>query len=365
MGIIDEFVGEVKTCSDTFDNHLSLVDKYMEMASDEYDQKIESADLRYLVESQTSEGALDTLNFLYEEAEEELKQKTGKAMEKSTSTTAGFIADIRTKVNKFTTSITADGNLEKLAAAVALNPFLKKAKAKIVCSQAFKSKAYDQLADTVVKTVMRGGSSKEVKGLEIQFKGLVRRRGEVSVELSLPKMIDELQKCAATMDASIEGIRKDSEKALTAIAAVKITNPDQHRACARAAILTQKIYKQKAADMIGYYVEEMKQLKKSIKNAKKIERNPEPNPESIKESAYEENGSLDQLTDGYLQAIFQDLKEDTERRLQESGIVEEPEDAFIARFTEEFQGLVEEFCEDEDMATFEAALDDLIGKYIN
>lgn len=366
MGIIDEFANEIQTCSDTFDNHLSLVDKYMEMASDEYDQKIESADLRYLKE-RGSDCADDTLNFLYEEAEDGLNVKAAKAVDKAKMSTSQFLTGVKAKVAKFSKSVCSDGALDSISDSINTNPFLKKAKAKFVCSQAFKSNGYDKIADNVVKTAMKGGTVEDIKNLESQFKAMLKRRADVSIEMSLPKMVEELKDCGDKMDEELLEIQAACDKATIALANIKVEDGKKNKAVSKASILVQKIFKQKAAETVAYYIAEFNALKKAIKNAKKAKKNPEPNPSAVKESVFEQTTEVADEMDAYLKAMFEGFKEDTRESLEETGIFSMDDGSGFESFVDqELASILGESAEDdEDLKEFSSGLEDLIQTYLN
>lgn len=127
MSCFTEFVSSVEEVNKQTDYHLSLVDKYFEFAQEEYAQKRENADLRYISES-FSDCAADTLNFLYMEAEEGFTKRTKNTINKISEILQNFISSMITKVENMILDTTFTEKMGKIAKKVKLNPFLAKKK---------------------------------------------------------------------------------------------------------------------------------------------------------------------------------------------------------------------------------------------
>lgn len=124
MKFVEELESAMVNVNTSFDEQLSLIDKFMEMASSELEQRVESAELQYLSES-NSESATDTLDQLYQEAEEGFSSKVKKAIEKIEEMFQEFISNMRTTVQKFLLQSSVDGKIAKLQKKIMLNPFLR------------------------------------------------------------------------------------------------------------------------------------------------------------------------------------------------------------------------------------------------
>lgn len=121
---LDEISEKMAVINDTADHHLSLIDRYMEMALTELNQKREYAELRYVSENNSGD-ALCTFSYLYTEAEEGFKERVGKAFDKIDEAFSDLIRDIQTKVNRTILDKSVKKELDIIEKRVQRNPFLK------------------------------------------------------------------------------------------------------------------------------------------------------------------------------------------------------------------------------------------------
>lgn len=155
MQFVETLTNMMDTINGTFDEKYSLLNTYIEYASSDLNGDLERAELQYISESTTdSESALDTFNYLCEEAESKFSSKVTNAIDKLMEIFDDFIKNMRANVQKFLLETTSDGRLAKIEKKVVLNPFLR-GKSVTVESDDKGMKLFDDVYDCIIRGLAR------------------------------------------------------------------------------------------------------------------------------------------------------------------------------------------------------------------
>lgn len=307
-----ELCASIEEVNNRVDSHLSLVDKFFEYATSEYTQKQENADLRYISES-SSECAVDTLNFLYMEAEEGFIKRSQKTIAKISEILDDFITAMITKVENFLFDKTFDEKMKRIAKKIRLNPFL--AKKKILVGSTEKSDAFDSIAhlsNIIVYKLSTVDSdlTDELEDLQ-SFMDDLRNELDESRTKKKEMTVSELaENYAVYGKAAIKFMRETEKQSKTFFKecnriAEKLPNAENATTmekCARIVLNATKLY---VNAVYNEWRSEMSELQKIVKDTKSV------NADSKKQEKESDAGVVakEYVSDDFSQSIFEHMYE--------------------------------------------------------
>ena len=331
MQMLDNLMKDIAGYNAVFENHLSLVDSYMELCENDYQSQISDAELRCTKDGYISEASFD---YMCEEANEGLMKKTSKAVEKTGENFSDFMKSIKARIDKFNSDLSSDKKLERIKTKVNENPFLKKSVVQVKSDKMYESKQYDAMINSILKSATSDNAD-ALNDMDAQLSKIKKSNDTVTVQKTLP----DLMKTIIDMKSAISGAFETTNKRYSEISAsldkIKITSASHKMQIAKWKKLVSKILQRKAMCMINFYTSAISEMEKTIKKSKN------KSEQQMDESTIDD--FVSDVDDGFMTELFNSVYESVSQSI--SPVVDDTQksDRVSKEFDEVFESCMDSF----------------------
>ncbi|HAU85648.1 MAG TPA: hypothetical protein DCW90_09125 [Lachnospiraceae bacterium] len=299
MQCLTEFEKTFSIANGTFDKHTDLINTFIEMVCNNYDQQREEFEVKCVQEHVSD----DSLKYLCEEAEKGLGEKLKKAVSKTSDNMSETLSTVKNGINKVNKNLGSTGTLRKLQSKIQDNPFLKKVTVTVPTDTTFNKNGYKELISALNRAVSKNSLS-EFTSIEDKFSQIIKNAEKQDVTITVEKLISQLVEKNNSLDSTLDKIKKDMDKTSHGFSNLHAESSEHQKLIAKASLLSSKIYHRMINMEIESFTTSLKELEKAIKKNKNVS-------ESVEDS------DIDTMVfnipdDDFMTEAFNDFKKELE-----------------------------------------------------